>query len=730
MNDDLKLLLKHYSSLSPSSAALVPSPPFPSPTNLSQPKTQQWLVDHLLQSDRWREDDQEGARSWRKVFWKRVVKGIEDGLEARRDAGDEAVDDEEVHPEILETMIEFLSASFRDSPATSTRIYYWGPLQDTPGTWQSVKTKEEKRMISEGTTGLRTWQACIALSNHLLATPSVLDECTRILELGAGVGLLSLVTAKLLEAGREGREEGRIVATDVDSRVLAMLEENIELNNLNRIALPAQLDWELASDVSAGREELERWGEAMFGDGGRPDLVLGADIVYDPSLASHLAAVLSWLLRPRYPQPPGEAYKPGEAFIAGTIRNESTWELFLTECRAPVLLIESSSSSELTAVIVCAGSRKLSIRPVELEVPEGGSGIVGAEGWEGEGEVRLHFSPPTMSSWLSLLEYLPAFRKGFLSVLMVAGVADMVASIVLLAYQLVMTEAFQHVVPAIVVTSFLCAAFPVWFLVSRPYSIKLPLSPNLSGEPRVGSTRDKVAKFSRSIVAEIICLGGTGTWVLIAVSTLHAETPGLVDHCGGWTICRLLLCVLALTWITFLFLCLSFASLLVSTLYFTIRRSSPMPLFSTSFAAVDWERYSGRPVNRANTVKVARRTKREGQPERTREDSEAPVLSRSVLGASVISTSTSGPGGPLNWDLQSTFTAPTLPYGGGGSRPVSVATEGSGLGISAGPGLSIAELAEMEKKLHEQSKTAPGDSVFVLIEEDKDEVEEKKGLAL
>lgn len=73
-------------------------------------------------------------------------------------------------------------------------------------------------------------QACVALSNHLLADPSSVLKHDRIVELGAGVGLLSLVSAKLSAGGaapKTGGAEPRIVATDVDEKVLEVLETNI-----------------------------------------------------------------------------------------------------------------------------------------------------------------------------------------------------------------------------------------------------------------------------------------------------------------------------------------------------------------------------------------------------------------------------------------------------------------------------------------------------------------------
>ncbi|BGP06281.1 hypothetical protein JCM10049v2_002102 [Rhodotorula toruloides] len=361
----LPLLLRHYCALSPSSPIQIPSPPFPSPRTLSLPQTQQYLVEHFLG----RTESDEGARSWRRAFWRRVTKGIEAGFEERRREGDaERVEDEEVHPDILESMVDFLSTSSStaecDAPGVSTRTYYWGDLSEPPASWRSIRSKEEGRMISGGTTGLRTWQACIALSNHLLANPAAVLSANRILELGAGVGLLSLVAARikqdaLAEGGTE--EKKRIVATDVDKKVLEMLRGNIALNSLDDLVKAESLDWELASDPETGQDTLQAWKDAVFDGGGGAELIIGADIVYDPSLAGHLAATLQWLLQR------GSGGKAPEALIAGTVRSEETWALFLEECRSSQLVVEA----------------------VPLQTLPDQSGLVGAEGWEGEGEVRL-----------------------------------------------------------------------------------------------------------------------------------------------------------------------------------------------------------------------------------------------------------------------------------------------------------------------------------------------------
>jgi hypothetical protein len=99
-------------------------------------------------------------------------------MDERRKDGDEAVEDEvrcsarlrkarsalnvvrlaqEVHPDILEAMVELLSSSSsfaggasEAAPGISLRTYHWGDLKQRPEEWESVTTREEGRMISGG----------------------------------------------------------------------------------------------------------------------------------------------------------------------------------------------------------------------------------------------------------------------------------------------------------------------------------------------------------------------------------------------------------------------------------------------------------------------------------------------------------------------------------------------------------------------------------------------------
>ncbi|GAA5968256.1 hypothetical protein JCM3765_000866 [Sporobolomyces pararoseus] len=401
INKDLSLLLKHYSALTPSIPSFIPSPsPFPDSKTLSLPQTQQWIVRNLLPLDNPDNEEENGQEevivsdsswNWKKSFWKRVVKGIEEGFELRKkeeEEGEVNVEDEEVDSEILERMVEYLSTpstitstenvgggSSGSSAGFSNRTYYWGDLNLKKQEWNSIKTREEGRMISGGTTGLRTWQACIALGNRFLFDPSTIESFENIIELGSGVGVLSLICAKIKQNQIKGGK-GKIIATDVDEKVLELLKQNVKLNESENRIKTLKLDWELAQIASSeetcssseAQAELQEWELEAFGgeEEEEGDLIIGADIVYDPSLTSQLAATISYLLS-RSSATTTTRRSNSQAIIAGTIRNESTWESFLNQCRC----------------------RELKIEEIELKKFKDGSGLVGAEGYEGEGVVRV-----------------------------------------------------------------------------------------------------------------------------------------------------------------------------------------------------------------------------------------------------------------------------------------------------------------------------------------------------
>ena len=131
----------------------------------------------------------------------------------------------------------------------------------------TVTTLETPALIAAGgTTGLRTWEAAKYLASFLCSPtgrPYVFGR--RIIELGAGTGLVSIFCARHLEAEFT-------LATDGAGEVVDSIVENMYLNGLD------------------SRKTMEavvlKWGHAVLPglvldeEGTRGyDLVLGADIV-------------------------------------------------------------------------------------------------------------------------------------------------------------------------------------------------------------------------------------------------------------------------------------------------------------------------------------------------------------------------------------------------------------------------------------------------------------------
>ncbi|KAL1475314.1 hypothetical protein MTO96_019979 [Rhipicephalus appendiculatus] len=165
--------------------------------------------------------------------------------------------------------------------------------EDIPGfvTYTIVTLKEHTAFVIGGTTGLTTWQASKFLSEWCLENRHLLRG-KRILELGCGIGLTGIV-------------------------------ENLKWNGVTECH---------------ARVETLHWGEhESFEERCTADIILGADLVYDPEVVPALVVTLAALLA-----------HGGTAYIASTIRNPETRALFLSK-----LADEASLQYE-----PCAGPRE------------------------------------------------------------------------------------------------------------------------------------------------------------------------------------------------------------------------------------------------------------------------------------------------------------------------------------------------------------------------------------
>jgi len=144
--------------------------------------------------------------------------------------------------------------------------------------------------------GLQSWASSIILAERICWEPSSFHfdllhhPGIRILELGAGTGLLSIVVSKFLPCAE-------VIATDYHPDVLANLRSNVSTNisgqDRSSISVHA-LDW---SNPPTDRP----FSEGSF------DMVLAADVIYHPDHAQWIkSCVQHYLRRGR----DGDAYRP------------------------------------------------------------------------------------------------------------------------------------------------------------------------------------------------------------------------------------------------------------------------------------------------------------------------------------------------------------------------------------------------------------------------------------
>uniref|UniRef100_A0A8C6D8I6 FAM86 N-terminal domain-containing protein n=1 Tax=Moschus moschiferus TaxID=68415 RepID=A0A8C6D8I6_MOSMO len=188
----------------------------------------------------------------------------------------------------------------------------------------SVTLCESTAIVSHGTTGLVTWNAALYLAEWAVENSAVFAHRTA-LELGSGAGLTGLAICKTCQPKA-------YIFSDCHSLVLEQLRGNVLLNGFSlepsidawvqhpgphtpeaerpRLTV-ARLDW---NTVTAPQL-------AAF----QPDVVLAADVLYCPETVLSLVGVLRKLSTCRKDQ------RAPDAYVAFTIRNPETCQLFTTE---------------------------------------------------------------------------------------------------------------------------------------------------------------------------------------------------------------------------------------------------------------------------------------------------------------------------------------------------------------------------------------------------------------
>ncbi|KAK9898102.1 hypothetical protein P389DRAFT_170241 [Cystobasidium minutum MCA 4210] len=310
--EELWILKKHYDARLPEDVRLVPLP-----KTLYRQSIQTWLVDNLITSEEAFSDEYVnkegvtgslGASLWRKAFWKRIVNQIETEIAASAD------EDNEVHEAILFCLSDLMILPAGSGDGTFLRRFHY----KVDAKSDTVVTREDEASISGGTTGLRSWPAALHLANHLIQNTDLASD-KKVLELGAGAGLIAALVGQLQTISGVS-----VIATDFHDAVLDRLVENVRHNNVpskSNTVKTAKLDWSRPQDLQL---EFEL------------DLIIASDVVYDPDLAPLLAGCLAYLMR---------THASSRALLSQTIRNESTWQIFLSACASNNLRVDEVPTS-------------------------------------------------------------------------------------------------------------------------------------------------------------------------------------------------------------------------------------------------------------------------------------------------------------------------------------------------------------------------------------------------
>ncbi|KAL1761854.1 S-adenosyl-L-methionine-dependent methyltransferase [Schizophyllum commune] len=202
------------------------------------------------------------------------------GLIARGDAWTGTID-EEGRLEAIDEASSILSAFTGAEEEAEVAVTRELAFTSTGGASVSVELNDAPLSTSDHTSvGLQSWASSIVLAERMCTNPLHfgLGTSSRILELGAGTGLLSIVAAKLSRTST-------VVATDYHPDVLANCQANVRTNAAGSAPIAVKrLDWQYS----------EYDGELAMPF----DTVLAADVIYHPEHARWLKGCVEKTMRP------------------------------------------------------------------------------------------------------------------------------------------------------------------------------------------------------------------------------------------------------------------------------------------------------------------------------------------------------------------------------------------------------------------------------------------------
>ncbi|XP_034935560.1 protein-lysine N-methyltransferase EEF2KMT [Chelonus insularis] len=223
-------------------------------------------------------------------------------------------DNQEICDELYDTFGNLISIN--DVSITHYRHHLINGNKNNEIASDRIIIEENKHIISQGTTGLCSWQAAELLAEWCIANRNEIKD-KNLLELGSGVGLTGITVIKTCSPKK-------YIFSDCHPTVLTLLKKNVELNLLpsmkrnnkerlyecNTDVEVIDLAWESIDKLID--EEVE-WTP--------PHLILAADVIYDSSIFYSLIKALKVLLN----------QVNSYAIIGITVRNDATLSTFLTQ---------------------------------------------------------------------------------------------------------------------------------------------------------------------------------------------------------------------------------------------------------------------------------------------------------------------------------------------------------------------------------------------------------------
>ncbi|KAI4173737.1 MAG: hypothetical protein LQ343_002740 [Gyalolechia ehrenbergii] len=219
-------------------------------------------------------------------------------------------------PDKDEIIDEFM-ARFTDVLGKAEQDDIFPVLEKCPVTYTVPVIEESPRTITMfeapfllscgGDSGNRTWAAALHLATYLFTDGRHFVEGKSVLELGAGLGFLSILCGTHLGARH-------VLVTDGSEAVIDLAQGNVELNGVDGLVETSVLKW---GDSRIDEVLVEESGMIWF------DLVLGADILYDPRDFPALITTMHDLF---------DLNSELQILMSSAIRTQSTLDSFLEAC--------------------------------------------------------------------------------------------------------------------------------------------------------------------------------------------------------------------------------------------------------------------------------------------------------------------------------------------------------------------------------------------------------------